>query len=143
MKVVAFERKQMPGAWSEAELGAIAGALGASGCEWETGTTENGEPQLYVLGPLPEQDCELCVSRIGGQYVLEDNAGRVLFEHHSLPLVALHARRALRATRWWLVARIVLLWCTIRNVIHDKAEPLFTEGEEMLVHLTPQLAAFA
>jgi hypothetical protein len=36
-----------------------------------------------------------------------------------------------------------LLWCTIRNTIHDKVEPLLTESEELLVQLTPQLAAFA
>jgi hypothetical protein len=144
MNVIAFERKQIQGAWSEAELNIIAGTLNVArnGRDWDTGLTENGDAQLYLLGPGPEQACELCVSRIGGRYILEDGAGRLLFEHGSLPLVALHARSALRATRWWVVARIVLLWCTIRDVIHDRIEPLLTESEELLVDLTPQLAAF-
>jgi hypothetical protein len=45
--------------------------------------------------------------------------------------------------RGWLVARAVLLWCTIRHMFHDKVEPLLDEGEELLVELAPQLAAFA
>jgi hypothetical protein len=84
----------------------------------------------------------LCVSRIGGLYVLEDDAGTLLFEHRSLPLVAMHARGALRKTRWPLVARIVMVWCTIRHMINDRVEPLLLEGEELLVHLAPQLAAY-
>jgi hypothetical protein len=79
---------------------------------------------------------------VGGQYILEDGTGRLLFEHRSLPLVAAHARTALRGTRWWLVARIVMVWCTIRHMLHDEIEPLMTEGEELLVHFAPQLAAF-
>jgi hypothetical protein len=148
MSVIAFERRQVAALWGEAELNTLVTALsgaGASGSgrEWETGTTEEGDPQLYLLGPLPDQACELCVSRIGGRYILEDGAGRLLFEHQSLALVALHAKAAVRSTRWWLVARAVLLWCTIRYVIHDKVEPLLTESEELLVQLTPQLVAFA
>ena len=83
------------------------------------------------------------MSRIGGRYILEDGAGRLLFEHRSLPLVAMHARSALRITCWSLVGRIVVVWCTIRDVIHDRIEPLLGESEELLVHLAPQLAAFA
>jgi hypothetical protein len=37
----------------------------------------------------------------------------------------------------------VLLWCTIRHMIHDKVEPLLTESEELFVELAPHLAAFA
>ena len=79
----------------------------------------------------------------GGRYILEDGSGRFLFEHQSLALVALHAKAAVQSMRGWLVARAVLLWCTIRHLIHDKVEPLLTEGEELLVELAPQLAAFA
>ena len=143
MNVVAFERKFVAGAWSEAELNAIAGALGGlREGDWETGLTEAGDAQLYLLGPRPDQACELCVSRIGGRYILQDGAGRLLFEHRSLPLVAMHARTALGVTRWPLVARIVVVWCTIRDVIHDRIEPLLGESEELLAFL-PQFAAFA
>ena len=148
MSVVAFERKPSLGLWSETELNTLVAALNVAtasddGRGWETGMTETGDAQFYLLGPLPDQDCALCVSRIGGNYILEDGCGRLLFEHRSLALVALHAKAAVRSTRWSLAARAVLLWCAIRNTIHDKVEPLLTESEELLVQLTPQLAAFA
>jgi hypothetical protein len=148
MSVLAFERKQGADAWSEAELhtllGALNGALASgSGRGWETGVTEKGDPQFYLLGPLPDQACELCVSRVDRRYILEDGTGRLLFEHQSLPLVALHAKAATRSSWSGLVARVVLLWCTIRDMINDRLEPLLAESEEMLVHLVPQLAAFA
>ena len=82
MSVVAFERKPITGGWSESELNTIVAALSAAlapatGRQWETGTTENGDVQFYLLGSLPDQACELCLSRIGRQYILEDGAGRV------------------------------------------------------------------
>jgi hypothetical protein len=148
MSVVAFERRQGTGEWSETELSTLVAALHAAiasgeGRGWETGTTENGDAQFYLLGPLPDQACELCVSRIGGRYILEDGAGRLLFEHQSLPLVALHARAAVRSSQGWLVARAMLLWCITRQMIHEKVEPMLTESEDLLVQLAPQLAAFA
>jgi hypothetical protein len=148
MSVVAFERTQNVRLWSETELDAIVGALNdalasGNGREWEVGMTEKGDAQFYLLGPLPDQACELCISRIGRRYILEDGFGRLLFEHQSLALVALHAKAAVRSTGWGLVARAVLLWCTIRQMMNDKVEPLLTESEEMLVHLAPQLAGFA
>jgi len=148
MSVVAFERKPGEGLWSETELGTLVAALNVAmasddGRAWETGMTEKGDPQFYLLGPLPDQACELCVSRIGGRYILEDGSGRLLLEHQSLALVALHAKAAVRSPRGWLVARAVLLWCTIRHVIHDKVEPLLGESEELFVELAPQLAVFA
>ena len=148
MSVLTFKRKQDGELWSESELHTLLttlhSALGPEdGRGWETGMTEKGDPQFYLLGPLPDQNCELCVSRICGRYILEDGMGRLVFEHHSLPLVALHAKAAVRSRRWSLVARIVLLWCTVRHAIHDKLEPLLVEGEELFVHLAPKLAAFA
>ena len=104
---------------------------------------ESGVVLLFLLAPRPDHACDLCLSCIGCRYILEDCAGRLLFDHVNLALVAQQARGALRRTNWWLVARVVVLWCTIRHVIHDKIEPLLTESEELLVHLTPQLSAFA
>jgi hypothetical protein len=148
MSVVEFERKQTMGVWSEAELNTIVTGLNVAlasgnGRGWETGVTEKGDAQFYLLGPLPGQACELCLSRIGRRYILEDGSGRLLFEHESLTLVALHAKTAVRATRWPLVARALLLWCTVRQMIHDKVEPLLADSEELLIELAPQLAAFA
>src|SRR2546426_4042323 len=125
MSVVAFERKPSAGLWSETELNTMVAALNLAiasggGRGWETGVTERGDAQFYLLGPLPDQACELCVSRIGRRYILEDGSGRLLFEHESLTLVALHAKAAVRSARWPLVARAVLLWCTARHMIHDR-----------------------
>ena len=147
MNVVAFARKQDTGEWSERELRTMVTALEktlapGSGRDWETGMTEAGDAQFYLLGPLPEQACELCVSRINGRYILESGSGRLLFEHRNLDLVMLHAKAAVPSTSW-LMVRAITLWCAIRNTVHEKVEPLLVEGEEMFVQLVPQLAAFA
>jgi hypothetical protein len=145
MSVVAFERKQNSGEWSEKELSTLVAAFGAAsrtGREWETGMTEQGDAQFYLLGPLPDQACELCVSRIGGRYILEDGSGRLLFEHRNLELVALHAKAAVPSTSW-LMVRAITLWCAIRSTLHEKVESLLIEGEELFVQFVPQLAAFA
>ena len=147
MSVVAFERKQSTGEWSERELSTILTALNAAiapgtGREWETGMTEKGDAQFYLLGPLPDQACELCVSRIAGRHILEDGSGRLLFEHRNLDLVVLHARAAVPSTSW-LMVRTIMLWCAIRGVFHEKLEPMLVESEELFVELAPQLAVFA
>ena len=145
MSVVAFERKQNGGEWSEKELSILVAALSAapgSDRAWETGMTERGDAQFYLLGPLPDQACEVCVSRIGGRYILEDGSGRLLFEHRKLELVALHAKAAVPSTSW-LMVRAITLWCAVRSTIHEKAEPWLVEGEELFVQFVPQLAAFA
>jgi hypothetical protein len=146
MRVIAFERPQRATLWTDAELNTVVAALEGAfskGRSYEIGMTEMGDAQLYLLGPLPDQACELCVSRIGRRYILEDGSGRILFEHNNLALVALHAKAAVRSRRWPLVARVVLLWCTVRQIIHEKVEPLLTASEELLVELAPQFAAFA
>jgi len=147
MSVVAFERRQDAAVWTETELDAIFAALHAAiapatGRTWETGVTESGDVQFYLLGPRPEEACQLCVSRIGGQYILEDGSGRLLFEHRNLDLVALHAKAAVSSTPW-LMVRTVMPWFAIRNTIQEKFEPILVEGEELLVQVAPQLAAFA
>ena len=147
MSVVAFERKQYDGEWSERELSTITAALNAAlapttGRTWEIGMTEKGDAQFYLLGALPDQACELCVSRIGGRYLLEDGSGRLLFEHRNLDLVVLHARAAVPSTSW-LMVRVIILWCAIRSVLHERIEPMLAESEELLVQWAPQLAAFA
>jgi hypothetical protein len=146
MNVVAFERKQDNREWSEKELNVLIAALGTmaprTGRSWETGMTEHGDAQFYLLGPLPEQSCEICISRIGKRYILEDGLGRLLFEHRNLELVTLHAKAAVPSTSW-LMVRAITLWCAIRNTIHEKIEPLLVEGEELFVQFVPQLAALA
>ena len=90
MSVVKFQRRRAPSGegWRAAELqqfitvSANAVAAGeASG--WESGSTERGDPQLFLIGPPPDYDCILSISRLGETYVIEDGAGRVLCEQHS------------------------------------------------------------
>ena len=147
MSVVAFERKQDAAVWTEAELSTMVAGLHAAiapatGRSWEIGATENGDVQFYLLGSRPEAACELCISRIGRQYILEDGSGRLLFEHRNLDLVVLHAKAAVSSTPW-LMVRAIMLWCAIRNTMQEKFEPILVEGEELLVQVAPQLAAFA
>jgi hypothetical protein len=146
MSVVEFERRQDTGVWTETELNTIVTALHAAlapatGRTWETGVTENRDAQFYLLGASPEEACELCVSRMGRRYILEDGSGRLLFEHRNLDLVVLHAKAALSPASRMMV-RAIMLWCALRNSIEEKFEPVLVEGEELLVHVAPQLAAF-
>jgi hypothetical protein len=146
MSVVEFERRQDTGVWTETELNTIVTALHAAlapatGRTWETGVTEYRDAQFYLLGASPEEACELCVSRMGRRYILEDGSGRLLFEHRNLDLVVLHAKAALSPASRMMV-RAIMLWCALRNSIEEKFEPVLVEGEELLVHVAPQLAAF-
>ena len=104
--------------------------------------TEKGDAQFYLLGPLPEQACELCVSRIGGRTSSKtDRAGCCSSIGTSNSWRCMPRPRFRR--RSWLMVRAITLWCAIRNAIHEKIEPLLVEGEELFVQLAPQLAAFA
>jgi hypothetical protein len=116
-----------------------AGAIGT----WDVGVTELGDPQLYLLGPPPHDECILCISRLGRLYVLEDGAGQVLLEHNSLLVLAEQARRVLQKKRAQIIGRVAVLWCAIRELFEEKLEPIVGESEELLTHLVPQLAAFA
>ncbi|MGQ0683293.1 hypothetical protein [Bradyrhizobium sp.] len=147
MSVVAFERGPDVSVWTEAELDTIlttlhAALAPATGRSWETGATENGDVQFYLLGPGPDEACELCLSRVGRMYILEDGFGRLLFEHRNLDLVALHARAA-GSSSAQLMVRAIILWFAIRSTIQEKFDPILVEGEEFLVQVAPQLAAFA
>jgi hypothetical protein len=110
---------------------------------WETDFTEAGDPQLYVLGPLPEQDCILCISRLGRLYVMEDGSGRIVSEHNSLMVLAETMKDLLRKQGVAVVARVALLWCALRQAYHEKVEPVLVEGEEMAAHVALQLGAVA
>jgi hypothetical protein len=42
-----------------------------------------------------------------------------------------------------IVARAALVWCAVRETIEEKLDAIVVEGEELLVHCVPQLAALA
>jgi len=150
MTVIAFPSKlqREDGSWPAAELNEIVEKFapqlssGEAG-GWNVGVTDIGDPQFYLLGPPPDDECILCISRLGRVYVLEDGAGQILFEHDSLLVLAEQARSALRKKKTQIVARAALLWCAVRELFEEKLEPIVGESEELLTHFVPQLAAFA
>jgi len=142
MKVVDFPCRT--GGWRADELQQLVALADAAGqtreVTWETGATERGDPQFYLLGPAPDHDCMLCVSRLAQGYVLQDGAGRLIGEAPSLDRFAEEAARAaLRGGRSF-VARAMLGWITLRLTIEEKLEPIIEESEELLVRFAPQVA---
>src|SRR6478609_10498187 len=110
MTVIRLNETSHPAAWRAHELNTIVGALTpamaqgeASG--WDVGATENGDPQFYLLGPAPQEACEICISRIGRLYVLEDGDGRLLLDTDNLPALAERAAATLRKNRAQIAAR--------------------------------------
>ena len=143
MSIVEFPQRSFPasGAWSAEELQALIALFRAEGeTSFATGATEHGDPQFYLLGPA--HDCVLCVSRLAQTYVLEDGEGRLIGETPSLDGFAVEAARAAVRGSRSLVARLALVWCTIRLTIEEKVEPIFEESQELLVRFVPQVAAF-
>ena len=66
MNVIHFPRvpETLPQGWQANELAKLTNACAASipsgdVSGWEVGTTEYGDPQLYLLGPAPDHDCIL------------------------------------------------------------------------------------
>jgi hypothetical protein len=150
MTVVKFERRRAPAGegWQSAELqqfiAVSANAIAAGEASgWESASTERGDPQLFLIGPPPDFDCILSISRVGGTYVIEDGAGRVLFEQHSPARLAEQAAAALRRRRAALVTRVAVAWCALREVFEEKTEAMMAEPMEILTHIAPQLAALA
>src|SRR4029079_974114 len=150
MTVLKFPQAIAPvsGGWESAEvqqfLAVSAKAIAAGEASaWEVGVTERGDPQVFLLGPAPDFDCILCISRLGRMYVIEDGSGRVLLEHDNPMLLADQATAALRRRKASIVARRAVAWCALREAIEEKTEAMMAEPMELLTHLAPQLAALA
>jgi hypothetical protein len=150
MTIIPFVRRAAPAVdgWPTSELSDLVRAVApelrsghASG--WDTGLTETGDPQFYLIGPPPQHDCILCVSRLGRLYLLEDGAGQVMFENGDFELLAEQAKTLLKTGKTRMLAQIVLAWGILRQAFEEKLEPLLVEGEELLTHFAPQLAAMA
>ena len=149
MTVIAFQPRvlQLDGPWRTGELNTIVERLAPESSRggarrWDVGITDIGDPQFYLLGP-PHDECILCISRLGRLYVLEDGHGQLLFEHNSLLALAEHARAVLQKKKTQIVARVALVWCAVRETIEEKLDAMVVEGEELLAHCVPQLAALA
>jgi hypothetical protein len=113
-----------------------------AGASWNTGFTEAGDPQAYLIGPAPDYDCLLAVSRIGRLYVVEDGNGLVLGEGTRLEWLVERARRLLQRKKAGLIARVTIAWYAAREAFEEKIEPMLAEPVELLTHFAPQLAAF-
>jgi hypothetical protein len=138
---------EQDGVWQQAELEAIRTAFAPElaareAGSWHVGATEMGDPQFYLLGAPPEEACIVSISRLGRLYVLEDGAGRVMFEHVNLRRLTDRAKEILRGARSGIIASLAVMFGAIRNTFHERVEPLMAEGEEFLLHFAPQLAAF-
>jgi hypothetical protein len=146
MSVVRFPGTQLPHNWQRSEMNTLLAACGESlekgtVTGWEVGETENGDPQLYLLGPAPDHACILCVSRLGRLYVLEDGEGRILCEHDALGNLSDQVRHALRHKKAAIIARAAVVWLAVRETFEERIEPMFAEPAEMLSHVAPQLVA--
>ena len=150
MTILAFPRTadRARRGWRAAELqrltaGCTAWLPQAQASGWEYGETEAGDPQLYLIGPAPDHECILSISRLGRHYVLEDGNGRILFEHDNLVLFAEQVTASLRSTRRSILAQVAVAWCAMREFYEEKVEPALAEPVEVLSHVAPQLAALA
>jgi hypothetical protein len=148
MTVIRLEQCSHSGEWRKQELNTIVGALtpvlarGDAG-GWDVGATENGDPQFYLLGSAPHENCEICISRVGRTYILEDGEGRLLLDTGDLSALAERAAATFRSNRAQIVARVMVAWCVAKQFFHDRVEPMLAEGEEFFEHVAPQFAAFA
>jgi len=143
VSILAFPPRAASGDWRPDELAALAHLLPADGANhWDVGTTEAGDPQFYLLGPAPDFECVLCVSRLAHGYVMQDGAGRIVGEAPSLQQFAEEAARAAMRGSRSFIARVTLLVAAVRLTIEEKVEPIFEETQELLVRVAPQLAAF-
>lgn len=144
--VVRFPRtaEPLPHGWRTPELQQF---IAVSACSiadgeasgWEVGATEQGDPQVYLIGPAPAYECILCISRMGRRYVIEDGRGRVLLEHDSPMLLAEQAIAALRRRKATVMTQIALAWCAFREMFEEKTDALTEELMEALVMVAPHV----
>jgi hypothetical protein len=146
MNVLPFRQKALQHGWNQSEIktmGAVFAPALAHGnaSRWVIGETEQGDPQVYLLGPAPDEDCVLCISRIGGRYIVEDGTGGLLSERGSLLLLAEQLRVFLCGRPVAFVARVGLLWFAGRKAAEEKIEPMLAESMDMLIQIAPLASA--
>jgi hypothetical protein len=149
MTVIDFPRNRHGSArWRASELDRLLPPCAAeiaqagSNSGFAVGATEDGSPQLYVLGPPPDYECVLCITRIGSLYIMEDGAGRIILEHTNLMTIAEQIPAAISRRKAALAAKFTLLWAAVRQQVEEKIEPMLAEPMELATHFAPQLAAF-
>jgi hypothetical protein len=150
MTIVAFPaRHERSGGWREEEMQLLlqvfaTHAGSGKARDWAVGATEPGDPQFFILGDEPANDCILAVSRVRGVYLLEDGAGNVLADARSLSAIAGWATRVrFEAKKASVIARALALWWVARETFEERIEPLMGEPAELLSEVVPHLAALA
>lgn len=146
MNVLQFAPRETSRHWQRSEMNTLLAACGESLDKgtvsgWEIGQTECGDPQLYLLGPAPDHECILCVSRLGRLYVLEDGDGRILCEHDAIGQLTEQVGSALQRKKGFIVARALAAWLAIKETFEERIEPAMAEPMEVLSHIAPQLVA--
>jgi hypothetical protein len=111
---------------------------------WDIGETELNEPQFYVVGPGPDHDCLVAITRMGREYVLEDGQGRIISEDLSLSAIADKAIRMTFAERHGirnsLAVRLTVSWIAVREFFEERVEAVMAESVETATAVFPQLA---
>ena len=144
--VIAFRCLSRPRCWSQTELWNMTvlcatNARHSRATSWSTGKTEKGDPQFYLLGE--DEDCLLCLTRLGSLYVLEDGLGEVVAESTDLQAVVEQGWRVVARPQGIsaFVMRSLFVVCTCRAILDQKIELMLAEASEHLARFAPQLAA--
>lgn len=145
--VIAFRCRPRQRCWSQAELWDMTvlcatSARHSRGTSWSTAKTETGDPQFYLLGE--DEDCLLCLTRLGPLYVLEDGLGEVIAESTDLKAVIEQGWRVVARPQGVsaFVVRSLFVLCTCRAIFDEKIDLMMAEASEQLVRFAPQLGAF-
>lgn len=101
---------------------------------WATAVTELGDPQFFLVDA--EADCLIALSRLGGQYVLEDGEGCPLCANTALEESVQRAQRALATrSRPSLMVRTLLPFAALKAYFDEKCEALIPDSLELMLHL--------
>jgi hypothetical protein len=138
-------KEAAPGPWRGDELRELEGIFAAfvhqgDAADYAIGATERGDPQFYVIAPQPDADCVLCISRVGGSYLVEDGGGGLIAKVHDLKQLA-DQRPLIVSRRHRVVAKTIAAWLAVRSSVEEKVEPIMGEPMDLLTHVTPQLVA--
>ena len=103
---------------------------------WATAVTDRDDPQFFLLGPEPEAECLVAISRIAGRYVLEDGAARILCESRDLCEIVKQAQLSLASrSKPTLLMRMLLPCGAARAFFDEKVEPLIPDSVEVFLRL--------
>lgn len=140
MRVVSTARSLDRGqhGWTADELAELMRLYSSQSCRrgvsWATAVTELGDPQFFLVGPEPEADCVLAISRLNGRYVLEDGEAHPVCDGAALADVVKEAQRMLpRRFKPSLVARALVPFACIKAFVDEKLEPLVPDSIEVLL----------